>query len=106
MTNNSKLDEKIKQSLSNYKANDSVPEWTRMEKMLDVTPQTSTFRRSYILGSLAIVAVIGGGYLFYNNFNASKTIEKTVSTAPVQPINTNSNSVVTNSEINKQNNTT
>ena len=88
-TKNNKLDEKIKQSLSNYKATDSNADWSRMEEMLDAAPQSAPFKWNYILSAFIGLAVIGGGYFVYNSINTPKATEDTEVATPQPTIENN-----------------
>ena len=97
-TKNNKLDAKIKESLSNYKANNSIADWSRMEEMLDAAPQQASFKWNYLLSAFIGLAVIGGGYFIYNSLNTTKTIEKTDVSTPQPKNEINSQPLITPSE--------
>lgn len=101
---NSKLDEVIKETLSNFEASNSIADWAKMERMLDAAPKSNSFRYKHKLLSIfesekgapkskvakwvfspyffiALVLVIGAYFLF-NILNSSKTIEDTTDSAP------------------------
>lgn len=100
---NSKLDEVIKETLSNYEASNSIGDWAKMERMLDAAPKSNSFRYKHKLLSIfesekgapkskvpkwifspyfliALVFVVGAYFLF-NILNSSKTIEDTTDSA-------------------------
>lgn len=79
---NNKLDETIKQSLSDYEAPFDANDWAKMESTLDAAPKASTFKWSYVIGTFVALAVISGGYLLYNNWSSFKTTTST----PTPPI--------------------
>lgn len=68
-----KLDETIKQSLSDYEAPFDANDWAKMESALAATPQASTFKWSYVIGTFVALVVISGGYLLFNNLSSFKT---------------------------------
>ena len=70
---NNKLDETIKQSLSDYEAPFDPNDWAKMESTLDLTPKTNTFSWSYVIGVFVILAIGTGGYLLYNKWSTFKT---------------------------------
>lgn len=100
---NSKLDEVIKDTLSNYEASNSVADWAKMERMLDAAPKSNSFKYKHKLLSIfesekgapkskiskwifspyffiALVLLVGA-YFLYNILNSSKTIEDTTDSA-------------------------
>ncbi|MDO9186662.1 MAG: hypothetical protein Q7W13_11685 [Bacteroidia bacterium] len=100
---NSKLDEVIKETLSNYEASNSIADWAKMERMLDAAPKSNSFRYKHKLLSIfesekgapkskvakwifspyfliALVLVVGAYFLF-NILNSPKTIEDTTDSA-------------------------
>lgn len=100
---NSKLDEVIKETLSNFEASNSIADWAKMERMLDAAPKSNSFRYKHKLLSIfeaekgapkskvakwvfspyffiALVLIIGAYFLF-NILNSSKTIENTTDSA-------------------------
>lgn len=80
---NNKLDETIKQSLSDYEAPFDANDWAKMESTLDAAPKASTFKWSYVIGTFVALAVLSGGYLVYNNWNSFKTNTPTT-TQPIE----------------------
>ncbi|MCE9540258.1 MAG: hypothetical protein K8R85_13730 [Bacteroidetes bacterium] len=107
---NSKLDEVIKETLSNYEASNSIADWAKMEGMLDAAPKSNSFRYKHKLLSIfesvkgtpkskvahwifspyfliALILVIGA-YFLYNILNSSKTSENTTNSTPQAIINT------------------
>lgn len=85
-TNNSKLDQAIKQTLSNYEAPYNATDWEKMEGMLDAAPKSGNFKWSYSLNILIGVLVLGGIYLIYNSISSSKKIDNTKNTEAQQPV--------------------
>jgi hypothetical protein len=83
--NNSKLDQAIKQTLSNYEAPYNAADWEKMESMLDAAPKSVNFKWSYSLNILIGILVLGGIYLIYNSINSSKKIDNTKNTEAQQP---------------------
>lgn len=100
----SKLDEVIKETLSNYEASNSAGDWAKMDRMLDAAPKSKSFRYKHKLLSIfesekgapkskvakwifspyfliALVLVVGA-YFLYNILNSSKTTEDTTNSAP------------------------
>lgn len=82
-TQNSKLDETVKQTLSNYEAKFDVGDWAKMESILDAAPKSSSFKWSYTLNIFIGAAVLTGGYFIYKLVNTIKTSEKLEVTAPI-----------------------
>lgn len=64
-TPNERLDEAVKQVLSNYEAGSEGSDWARMERMLDATPRGSGFKWSYALNGFIALAVITASYFTY-----------------------------------------
>ncbi|MES2286112.1 MAG: hypothetical protein V4547_10520 [Bacteroidota bacterium] len=106
----SKLDEVIKETLSNYEASNSIADWAKMERMLDAAPKSNSFRYKHKLLSIfesekgapkskvakwifspyfliALVLVVGAYFLF-NILNSSKSTENTTNSAAPVIINT------------------
>jgi hypothetical protein len=83
-TQNSKLDETIKESLNNYEAQYDAGDWSRMERMLDAAPKSYPgSNMSY--GKIAIIAgaVILGSFLIYKVAGTSSSTETPeITTAP------------------------
>lgn len=100
---NTKLDEVIKETLSQYEASNSIADWAKMERMLDAAPKSNSFRYKHKLLSIfesekgapkskvakwifspyffiALVLVVGAYFLF-NILNSSKTTEDTTDSA-------------------------
>jgi hypothetical protein len=63
-TQNSKLDETVKQTLNHYETPYDAADWSRMENMLDASPKSSSFKWSYSLNIFIGLTVLGGSYLF------------------------------------------
>ncbi|MGQ0828620.1 MAG: hypothetical protein ACT4ON_09520 [Bacteroidota bacterium] len=93
---NSKLDQVVKQTLGNYEATHSTPDWSKMEGMLDATPQSANFKWSYSLNVIIGLVILGGGFLIYSLISSEKS-----STVPQvqQPIENKSNSTVTTKSV-------
>ncbi len=89
-SNNNKLDEKIKQSLSNYKATNSVVDWSRMEEMLDSAPRANTFKWNYLFSALLCIIIVGGAYFMYDSLSYSKLNEKKDVIEPTKLLEKNS----------------
>ncbi|MEI6487319.1 MAG: hypothetical protein WCP52_00075 [Bacteroidota bacterium] len=89
-SNNNKLDEKIKQSLSNYKATNSVVDWSRMEEILDSTPRANTFKWNYLFSALLGIIIFGGAYFMYDSLSYSKLNEKKDVIEPTKLLEKNS----------------
>lgn len=86
-TPNSKLDDKVKETLNNYEAKYDSPDWSRMERMLDAAPQTVSFKWSYVLNGVIAVAVCGGAYLAYNAISSSSPKQNTgIQTETTSPV--------------------
>jgi hypothetical protein len=76
-TQNSKLDEAVKDSLNNYEAKYDAGDWARMERMLDATPKTSVSNFPYgKIGAIA-GAVILGSFLVYKAVHTSPSTDAT-----------------------------
>ncbi len=82
---NNQLDTKIKESLSKYLASKEASDWARMETMLDAAPISSSFKWKYVLNLFIVLAVAGGGYLFYTHLNTPKAEVKSGTIAPESP---------------------
>jgi len=107
------LDELIKQTLSNYEASNSSPDWPQMEKMLGVVPKSNSSGKKYKISSLLesiktipksksikwvlspyfliAIAIAGGAYIFFVLFNSSKTPENTTNSSSPDLIENNLN---------------
>ena len=79
-TPQSKLDENVKNTLSEYEAPFDASDWSRMETMLDAAPKSSTFNWSTILPFVAGLVLIGGIYGLYVTFGGKK--DKEIETNP------------------------
>ncbi len=106
-TDNSKLYEIVKQTLSNYEAPYDAADWAQMQNILDLAPKSKSFKFKHILlsifGSLKSspkskifkwifsvysligLIILGGAYLIYTNFNFTKTPD-TINSKPQQKI--------------------
>ena len=82
-TTPSKLDETIKDSLSNYDAKYDSGDWARMERMLDATPKSMAPKGSNTIALILGVVVLVGGFLIYKGINSSKKSKETT-VAPVE----------------------
>jgi hypothetical protein len=82
-TSTGKLDESVKQTLSNYEAEYDASDWSRMESMLDAAPKAVTFKWSYVLNTFIGLAVCGGIYLAYVASTGKSSVkENTATTSP------------------------
>ena len=59
----SKLDETIKENLSNYDAKYDTGDWSRMERMLDAAPKSIAPSGSYNKAIVIAAVVLIGGFL-------------------------------------------
>jgi len=67
---NSKLDEVVKTTLTEYEAPFDAGDWNRMESMLDAAPKQGSFKWSRSLTAAVVgIAVIGGSYFLYTSLN-------------------------------------
>lgn len=92
MENNtpSKLDETIKENLSNYDAKYDSGDWSRMERMLDAAPKSITPKGSYNMAIIIGGIVLVGGFAIYKGVTSSKTTTTDTATeTPVTPIENN-----------------
>lgn len=81
-----KLDETIKDNLSNYDAKYDSGDWARMERMLDATPKTIIKTGSYNMALIIGGIVLVGGFAIYKGVTSSKpTIENTTETPITTP---------------------
>lgn len=79
MTNDipqSKLDEAIKNTLSQYEVSDESADWSRMERMLDAAPKSGSFKWSYAAGALILLIVAATALLTWPS-SSQKTPEVT-----------------------------
>jgi len=73
-TNNSKLDEVVKTTLTEYEAPFDGGDWNRMESMLNAAPKQGAFKWSGSLTAIVVsVAVLAGGYFIYTSYSSTKT---------------------------------
>ncbi len=82
-----KLDETIKDNLSNYDAKYDSGDWARMERMLDATPKSIVKKGSYNMAIIIGGVILVGGFAIYKGVTSSKTtVENTIETniAPVE----------------------
>jgi hypothetical protein len=83
----SKLDETIKENLSNYDAKYDSGDWSRMERMLDAAPKSITPKGSYNMAIIIGGIVLVGGFAIYKGVTSSKTTTTDTTTeTPVTPI--------------------
>jgi len=83
----SKLDETVKDNLSNYDAKYDSGDWARMERMLDATPKSIAPKGSYNLAIIIGGIVLVGGFAIYKGVTSSKTtITDTATETPLTPI--------------------
>ena len=82
-TTPSKLDETIKDSLSNYDAKYDSGDWARMERMLEATPKSMAPKGFNTIALILGVVVLVGGFLIYKGINSSKKSKETT-VAPVE----------------------
>lgn len=103
-----RLDELVKQTLSEYVAPDTTADWTKMEVILGVAPKTTTNKINFpsfgdnagagvlkkVVSSYVFIAALmlaGGGYLLYTILkspkadNTSAIVEPPVDTASINP---------------------
>lgn len=102
--NSGKLDELIKQTLSNYEASSNSSDWAQMEKIVDTFPRSSSFRYKLkvlsILESLKAITrsksvkrvfspyvlvgllLLVGAYFLYRILNTPNTLENTTNSSP------------------------
>lgn len=82
-----KLDETIKENLSNYDAKYDSGDWARMERMLDATPKSITPKGSYNMAIIIGGIVLVGGFAIYKGVTSSKTTTTDTTTEiPVAPV--------------------
>lgn len=83
-----KLDETIKDSLSNYDAKYDSGDWARMERMLDATPKSIVKTGSYNMAIIIGGVILVGGFAIYKGVTPSKTsTENTTETNIARPEN-------------------
>ena len=82
----SKLDETVKDNLSNYDAKYDSGDWARMERMLDATPKSIAPKGSYNIAIIIGGIVLVGGFAIYKGVTSSKTTTDTTTEIPVAPI--------------------
>lgn len=78
-----KLDETIKDNLSNYDAKYDSGDWARMERMLDATPKTIVKTGSYNMALIIGGVILVGGFAIYKGINSSKTTTEHTKETPV-----------------------
>jgi hypothetical protein len=83
-TPDSKLDETVKKTLTDYEAGFDASDWARMESMLDAAPKSVSFKWSHVLTAVVGVVVIGGGIALYNVFKESGSKDEVIETSPVE----------------------
>lgn len=82
-SNSNKLDEKIKESLSNYKVANQTGNWSQMEEMLEKIPTSGSFKKYYLIGGILGLAILGGVYFFINSSTDSKVPENKTIEQPI-----------------------
>ncbi len=65
-----KLDETIKNTLRNYEVKFDADDWSAMEKMLGVSPKSSSVSWRYLLVVVIGIIILGGGYLIIKKVNS------------------------------------
>ncbi len=77
---NNKLDDKVKDVLSNFQADLDTMDWAKMENKLNATSSSTKFNLKYIIYITIFIAVAGSGYLIFNSVrsDSNKPIEKTI----------------------------
>jgi hypothetical protein len=93
---NNKLDEAIKQMLSNYEVPYNAVDWAQMDSILDVAPAQNPLRKSYSSVILFVFGIILGlTFLLYILFKPSAISEKTnrTPTQQIVKIKTHSNNI-------------
>jgi len=83
-TPTSKLDETIKEQLSNYDAKYDSGDWARMERMLDATPKSIAPSGSYNMALIIGGIVLVGGFAIYKVISSSKSTPE-INTETVAP---------------------
>ena len=78
-----KLDETIKDNLSNYDAKYDSGDWARMERMLDATPKSIVKTGSYNMALIIGGVILVGGFAIYKGINSSKTTTENTTETPV-----------------------
>lgn len=86
-TTESKLDEAVKNTLSNYEGKFDAGDWSRMESMLNAAPKSSNMSWSKPLSIIIGIVVIGGSILIYKHTGSStpagdKSTETSVTVTP------------------------
>lgn len=79
----SKLDETIKENLSNYDAKYDSGDWSRMERMLNSAPKESVTKGSYNMAIIIGAVVLVGGFLIYKGVSSSKSTIETPETTVI-----------------------
>lgn len=82
----SKLDETLKEHLSNYDAKYDSGDWARMERMLDATPKTIAPKGSYNMALIIGGIVLVGGFAIYKAISSSKNTPETTTETVAPPI--------------------
>ena len=93
-TTDNKLDETVKNTLSNYEAKFDAGDWSRMESMLNAAPKSTNFSWSTPLTIIVGIAIVSGGYLMYKNVKSSKPAAETIIEATQPTVTTISKSAV------------
>lgn len=100
-TQHSKLDETIKQRLHDYQGSFESADWSRMERMLDAAPRSTSFKWNYVLNGVIGVAVLTGIYMSFQLIRSSDKKETT--TAPETEQTPTEQHVVTTAPIQNNN---
>ncbi|HEY0029237.1 MAG TPA: hypothetical protein VGC65_00650 [Bacteroidia bacterium] len=74
------LDDTVKETLNSYDANYDSGDWSRMERMLDAAPKSSTFNVPYGKVAIVGVAILLGSFLVYKAIlpSGNDTVEKII----------------------------
>lgn len=83
-----KLDEAIKDNLSNYDAKYDSGDWARMERMLDATPKSIVKKGSYNMAIIIGGVILVGGFVIYKGVTSSKTTTENTTETNIEPIET------------------
>ena len=78
-----KLDETVKENLSNYDAKYDSGDWARMERMLDATPKTIVKTGSYNMALIIGGIVLVGGFAIYKGVTSSKPTSENTTETPI-----------------------
>lgn len=81
-----KLDETIKDNLSNYDAKYDSGDWARMERMLDATPKSIVKTGSYNMAIIIGGVILVGGFAIYKGVTSSKTSTENTTETNIAPV--------------------